>query len=613
MQRLSAACFALLCIFCPMACGEPMTQPAASAAIDIGPEVPADLDGGAFNASLRQASNFAWSQFIALNWPAVSQSGTRKTRGVPYRGRVAPPGNATAFRVWETFWAKTELFPGIGDPRGVDSTSAADDDYDKPPLYRYDPAVVGNYPGLEPGLVPACFAHQSNNEPPWIDLSESHEVGPEQMFAGVAPGKDIQGNTSGQRVMYAVKVDREFYRYVAAKGWLGGGNPNSTIPARATHEYVTRKFRSPPAGSAELVSFPDQSIQIKTAWRRLSEQEKTSGHFHTAIARSYQAQDPSRQYYGQMGNPTLPCFIDAEWGLIAMHVKTKTPSAPYYIWSTFEHADNITNRAGVAVEDNSGRLILNANQPSTDPVITSRNAVAAAPATPATIQKMSPANAAAHPAKRLYYKNKTGTPTTQGTIAINRRDHAIPEPVIASNREAHQAIRRYLDNHEPGARLIDESLMHYKLIGVQWKPADKPVPGKEVRPDPSQVNEVLRYAMAYYTANIVLETSYRLQNYSGIVQSRLPSPFEKIGVQDLITDFDRNANPVKNVMYDARMPDGKKPGYNMGGCMGCHGQMQLAGYDFSFIFRRGRVDAPEVSDSIRTSLADMVHPGASDE
>jgi len=66
-------------------------------------------------------------------------------------------------------------------------------------------------------------------------------------------------------------------------------------------------------------------------------------------------------------------------------------------------------------------------------------------------------------------------------------------------------------------------------------------------------------------------------------------------------------------MYDGRIPDGKAPGYNMGGCMGCHGQMQLTGYDFSFIFRRGRVDAPEVVESIRTSLADMAHGRASNE
>jgi hypothetical protein len=41
--------------------------------------------------------------------------------------------------------------------------------------------------------------------------------------------------------------------------------------------------------------------------------------------------------------------------------------------------------------------------------------------------------------------------------------------------------------------------------------------------------------------------------------------------------------------------------------MGCHGQMQIKGYDFNFIFRRGRINAPETSASLRLPLADMVH------
>ncbi|MCG6863553.1 MAG: hypothetical protein LJE70_20185 [Chromatiaceae bacterium] len=612
VQRRLALCVFFSCVCCLTARGDPRVS-GPGAGVGIGPDLPADLEGGAFNAGLRQASDFAWTQFIALNWFAVPQSSGVNKRGAPYRGEIAPRGNGTARPVWETFWAKTELFPGSGEPKGFDRAQTSDDAADEPPLYRYDPAVVGRYPGLEPGLVPACFEHELTKEPPWIELSESHEVGPEKMYAGIAPSEEALDDASDRRIRYAVKVNRDFYRYVAEKGWLGGGNPNSTIPAGATHEYVNSRFRSPPAGSTDLVSFPNGSIQIKTAWRRLSEKEKSSGRFHTAIARSYQPQDPSRHYHGRKGNPTLPCYLDAEWGLVGMHIKTKTPSAPYYIWSTFEHVDNIRDQAGKAVEDEDGRLIRNADQSSTDPTIRSRNAVAADPATPETIQSMLPASASAHPGKRLYYTNKTDTPTTQGTIAVNRRDHPIPEPVIASNHAAHQAIRKYLDEHEQSDRLIDGSLIHYKLISVQWRPADKPVPGEDLRADPAAPDEVLRYPLVYYMANIVLETSYRLQNYSGVVQFPLSSPYESMGVQDLITDFDRQAEPVRNVMYDARKPNGKIPGYNMGGCMGCHGQMQITGYDFSFIFRRGRVDAPEMSDPIRTSLADMVHGRNSNE
>jgi hypothetical protein len=348
-------------------------------------------------------------------------------------------------------------------------------------------------------------------------------------------------------------------------------------------------------------------VQIKTAWRRLSDAEKQSGRYHTAWARSYQDQDPTRFYHGKAGNPEQPCFIDAEWGLIAMHVKTKTASAPYYIWATFEHIDTLTDLDGNPVEDTSGRLIRNAGLEPTEPHVTSRNATAAVPSSPDTIQKLSPREAAAHPGKRMYYSNLSGTPTTQGRIAVNRRHHGIPQPVIDANAAAHRALRQYLEDEDHATSAIPLSLANYKLVGVQWKPASKPVAGKDLQDNPREDNEVLRYQLIYYLANISLETSYRLQNYSGTVQPRLEPPDQGLDVQDLLTDFDAGGNPVQNVVYAGLKGDGKNTGFNMGGCMGCHGQIQLKGYDFNFIFRRGRINAPETSDALRLPLADMVH------
>jgi hypothetical protein len=590
----------LLCLL--MGCGIPEQQDSTDKTIAIGPVIPADIEGGAFNAGLREASVFAWNQFIALNWLAVPQSGAYGTRGTALIDDMVPVYPAKSLRVWETLRAKTELFPGTGEPHGLSEGPETDYGYDRPPLYQYDPAAVGSYPGIQAGQIPACIVGQQDNQPPWVELSESHEVGPEKMYMGVA---------NNSRVRYAVFVSRNLYRYVAGKGWLGGGNPGSTIPANATGTYIEKNLRAPPAGSDHLVSFPDQSLQIKTAWRRLSEQEKSSGRIYTAMARSYQPQDPQKEYANRGGNSDYPCYVDAEWGLVGMHIKTKTASAPYYIWSSFEHVDNITNEQGKVVEDEDGRQILNADLPATEPFITSRNAVAVVPATPATIQKQSPEVANAKPARRLYYTNKTDTPTTQGKIAINRRVHAIPQPVIEINQSAHQALRQYFSDNTRKAVHISESLVNYKLVGVQWKPADKPIPGQDLVASSSATNDVLRYPGIYYMANIVLETSYRLQNYSGVVQYHLEPPFESAGVQDLITDFDQHGEPVKNVMYDAKIPDGKTPGFNMGGCMGCHGQMQQRGYEFSFIFRRGRINAPETGDAIRTTLVDMVHPRTS--
>jgi len=578
-----------------------------SASPTISSAVPADIAGGAFNASLSQAATFSWEQMIAMNW-AVAMDGEQ----VPVRGRPAPADqsqtvNLGAPRVWETLRSKSEVFPGTGAPHGAELGPDADFGYDRPPLYRYDPAAVGSYDEIEPGVVPACVTKDADAPTPWIELSESYEVGPEQMFAGMAPYESKDNRLDRQRLLFAVMIDRSTYDYVVRHGWLDGGNPGTTVPAQATAKYLAEHQEAPPPGSADLVSFPEGSLEIKSAWRRLSESERRSGRFFTSLARGYQAQDPTASYGGKRGNADYPCYVDSFWGLVGIHLKTRTPSAPSYVWSTFEHVDNLVDETGTRMEDPSGRYIGNPDVADTDPAITARNAVAADPPTPETIQKMWPATADAEPGKRLYYRNKSGTPTTQGIIAVNRREHAIAEPVAAVNKAAHQAIRQFLS--EDGNRgLIPETLLNYRLVGVQWRPANKPVPGEDVKPDPIQKDEVLRYPSIYYLSNLTMETSHRLQNFSGTVQAHLPPPNQNLGVQDLVTDFDPRGIPLTNVVNASPGSSEQSPLYNMGGCMGCHGQIQGKGYDFSFVFRRGRLNKPEMDVSIRLPLIDMVHP-----
>jgi hypothetical protein len=107
-------------------------------------------------------------------------------------------------------------------------------------------------------------------------------------------------------------------------------------------------------------------------------------------------------------------------------------------------------------------------------------------------------------------------------------------------------------------------LKYYKLVNVQTAPFDK-TPGVDYQkvssgPAPS----------TYYMANIVVETNYPLQVFSGTFG-------QKDGQADgTITDF-VNGVPFKNTQYSGHA-------YNMGGCMGCHGVAQSRGGGFSFAF-----------------------------
>ena len=570
------------------------------APIEVSPSPPADIPDGAPAASLAEAARFAWRHFIALNWPAVPQTAQRGTRGEPDRARVLGDPSYRGPLVWQTFRSKTELFPGVGKPHGHDKGAETDYGYDDPPRYVFDPRDVGSYPSLPKGEVPACDEETHGSGPlPWVNLSEAHEAGPEDVFAGVVPGEPGHADA---RVLYAVDVNRPQYFYVAANDWYDGGNPGSNIPADATRSFIESHGTAPPAGTSEYVSFPPGAMEVKSAWRRLTDQEKGSGRFLTAPVRFYVWQDPGRSYDGRPGNPQHACYRDGEMGLIGLHIKLKTPSAPYYVWATFEQADNLLDPDGHPVEDVDGTPLHPQGTAATEPEIRSRNAVSANPQTPDTIQKLFPVVADSVPGKRLYYFNPPNTPTTQGLISVNRRRLAIPEPLIAVNREAQAVLRRYAETHGQPA----SPWPFYKLVGVQWRPADKPHPGQDLAGDPESPDEVLRYPAIYYTSNAVIETSHRLQVWSGQIQRAIPAPNQATPVNNLITDFSPDGTPVKNVRFGARKPDGQQYGYNMGGCMGCHGQMQATGYGFSFILRRGRINAPEVDEPRRVSIEDLM-------
>lgn len=594
-------------VLCLLLASSAHAAPAAPEAMKPPPELelsavpPADIPGGAPNANLHDAARFAWQVFVALNWAAAPQTGAPGTRDSPDLGQSFGDPAYSGPLVWETFRSKAEVLPGIGEPHGHEAGKRRDYGYDDPPQDVFDPASVGSYVSLPPGHVPACgFGRTAASAPPWINLSEAFEAGPEKVFAGHLP---VRGDDGYRRVLYTVKVNRKQYVYIAENQWYGGGDPDSTIPSANTADYIARYYRAPPPGTADYVSFPSGAMEVKAAWRRLTKAERSSGRFRIAQVRSYRWQQPKRPYAGSAGSRLHPCYVDEVMGLIGLHIKVKTPSAPYYVWSTFEQADNLRDAAGRPVEDVNGRMIGRSDGgPATEPLIVSRNARPAAPESPDSIQGLSPAEAHSKPGKRLYYANPPGSPTPQGVVAVNRRDHAIPGPVIEANACAHRALQR----HAEARRIRSSPWAYYKLVSVQWRPADKPHPGTDVQGDSGTSDEVLRYPAVYYMANIAIETSHRLQVWSGQIQRPLPPPYAVTPVNNLITDFNPDGTPAKNVQFDGNAPDGRIPGYNMGGCMGCHGQMQRAGFDFSFILRRGRVRTPEVDEPQRASLQEML-------
>lgn len=538
--------------------------------------------GGAPDATPAQAAAFAWQEFIALNWPAGPQAGRNGQRDAPSTTCRFGDPKCNGPTVWETFRGKVETFPGMGSPPGFVAKAAASYGYDALPQYNY--------------LVPtsACDSSQSGDPVPWINLDETDQITLDSMYAGVVQSSSSPGNSAPQLIRFLAKSNRSQFVYVASNS-----NPDdplnqwwSAIPnavVTATKKYLATNQTSPPPGSSTMVSQPNGTTEVKAAWRPLNPDELASGRFHVQTVRFYESGKTQGSF----------CYRDATWGLVALHIIQKTPSAPYFIYATFEQADNLLTAAGTPVEDADGNIIAPAPATATtpqvclvDPQPPSSTPANDTPSTsgsviltgnPATCQAAQQQTYCSTPASRLYYRNTAFAPPNNapsgGNICVNRRDNAIPADVITANAQAHAAISAYLKRN----RIASAPWLTYKLVNVQYYPYDKVItvqtpngslysaqpPYTAKNPSPS----------SFYQANIVVETNRALQLFSGGL-----SP-------NINTDWNQDGSQHKNTYYNGSHR-------NMGGCMGCHGSQgqnpQGQAGDFSVILARGSVPFPEV-------------------
>lgn len=567
--------------------------PKALATIVVSPVVPTDLATAAPAASLDDAAKFAWNEFFALNWPAA-----RNRRDTPALNCAFADPRLTCQGplVWETFRGKAEIFPG---QPSFTSTVTPPGYNPNDPRYGYD--TPPNYTNVYPFPVGQCPNPSAIVEPPaYLNIDETDQITLDNMFAGSGPSTPPPGspfNSAPQLVRFLAKANHVEYDYVAKNKWWGlpdnDPNPSTGSPApfagpqMETAAYVTNpaNFKQPPAGSPKLIGLPFGTIEIKAGLRLLTPQEAGSGKFFMARGRYYENANPNQNLN--------PCWYQATFGLVALHIIHKTPTAPYMVYATFEQTDNIKTASGTPVEDVDGRVV--ATQPcaqgQSSPCPTTPLELLLQPtpqpsssATPSVVLTPAAAAYCTKPQKQLYFlEEQNGTPTN-GYICVNRRENDIPPTIVNANALAHRTLAQYLTAHKIGKT----PFQFYKLVNVQYQPIDKNYAGpyQAAGSNPGTCAN----PACYHLANIVVETDRSLQVFSGGLNP---------GIQ---TDYNAYLGapvpPVihSNVYYAAAGAHGPGKGYNMGGCMGCHGsQGLLQGGDFSVILARGATtaNAPE--------------------
>lgn len=513
--------------------------------ISISPNAPPDIPGGAQDAHLQDAAVFAWQMFIALNWPA--ESGVRDMPDTTKRlGDTAYSGINGLPLVWHTYRSKVEIFPD-SEPNGYINNASQSYGYDSKPEYLYTASVS-----------PGTLQVSADAQPPWINLDEISQISLNKMYAGVLSGVQPGNNTVPQLIRFTPKANRQEYVYIAENQWYGS-KTNIASYNNAIHYFRKAIDQKDPVVPKEtVVDFPISTIEIKAGWRPLASTEDSS-RYYTAKVRFYELSGESDYHY-----------FDEEWALISLHIIVKTPTAPYFIYTTFEQADNILTSAGLAVEDENGNIITSTvNSPTTPGLVYDDN-------DSLPTLNITGDDYCSEPLNLLYYHNEflqTGLPS-KGNICIDGRYHDIPQTIIDVNKAAHDSIIAYDNNASTSPWL------NYKLVNVQWKPFN------ESDIDTTDLNGDFNPA-TFYQANIVVETNRTLQKFSGRQIAVTPD-----SAAGLSTDYPIKS-PSPNFKNVYEFGDSTVTTFNMGGCMGCHGNAQVSGNDFSFILKNGPFTEPE--------------------
>lgn len=264
-----------------------MLAPACARAEDVAPKVLPDMiaDVPATKPDPFPAfDNFAWRAFVALAWPALTDAAHR---GEPDRAKkLGDPGP----RVWETFKSRSEIFLA-----GPDGRPRA-------------PAAWASYDGENP-----CGPDADNHAKtlaafrPYADFNQ----------ATITPGKLTGPLVAQNRTYTRFEVrfnEAEFDSIVAHKWYIRARLPNAEKPAH----------------------FNLGSIGVKAAWRVLTDADTPAVRKRYYVVDNAQVLDVAKSIAAGKN-----VCSRRDIALVGLHIVVKTQYRPQWIWSSFEHVDNV--------------------------------------------------------------------------------------------------------------------------------------------------------------------------------------------------------------------------------------------------------------------------------
>ncbi|HEV7486935.1 MAG TPA: hypothetical protein VGQ65_14750 [Thermoanaerobaculia bacterium] len=244
---------------------------------------------------------YSWESFIALNQVALLDTKGRPVRDPRFPNGVSDPKKNigdSGPRVWEGLKADYELFQ---DKKGANPAPWTDYDY-------VDPCSGAEFHGAPKAL---SMIAKGNNV---ITGAVNQAMG--------GPLVD----QFGRYVRYEVRSNELYYTYVASNQLY-------------IRDELDKKHRWPKPAVKFPISIPTENkygaLEVKAAWKVLDEKDDASRYYTTEAV----IFDPKTHKCGQP--QTL--------GMVGLHILQKVSGFNSWIWSTFEHVDNVPCDAATQV------------------------------------------------------------------------------------------------------------------------------------------------------------------------------------------------------------------------------------------------------------------------
>jgi hypothetical protein len=249
-------------------------------------DIPADVCAHPTGTKLEAFDSLAWQTFKMLVWPASTQP---QVRGIPDEARAIT--NMQGPRTFETYKADWETFLPQATPPNPWGTYAISQN-----------PCTNNVP-IGPGdLVLASFSEFGNiREPGYKNLT------------------NVLVAQNGTFVRYLAAYDQHEFELIRSNRLYEHTHlPNSPLPSGTSSPIP------------KITQAPNGAMTVKSAWIEMTSRIGNPSHFYIRTA---WLQDPKTSFCRK-----------ALVGLVGLHFVHKTPSSPQWIWSTFEHVDNVPGR-----------------------------------------------------------------------------------------------------------------------------------------------------------------------------------------------------------------------------------------------------------------------------